>query len=108
MSADAGSLLLETARSRPSRLGLTHCCAAVLVDLHHETTGVVAAREPPPAFRAAEDDCVGTGPGLDREAFCELLVEEGVESVLPCAHRIDLACHLVPQYAAAGGSGIGP
>src|SRR5215213_499905 len=63
-------------RLRPPRLRLTHRCAAVLVDLHHEATGVVASHEPQQAFRAAEDDRVGIGPGLDREALGELLVEE--------------------------------
>src|SRR5215213_4104619 len=78
-------------RLRPPRLRLTHRCAAVLVDLHHEATGVVASHEPPQAFRAAEDDRVGIGSGLDREALGELLVEEGFEVLLPPARRVDLA-----------------
>src|SRR5215204_4716883 len=82
------------ARLRPPRLGLTHRCAAVLVDLHHEAT-TVFAREPPQAFSATEDDRLGVGPPLDREAFRDLLVKEGVECVLPYAHRVDLARHLV-------------
>ena len=85
---------VSSARLRPPRLGFAHRCAAVLVDLHHEATGVLA-REPPQAFRATEDDRVGVGPRLDREAFRDLLVKEGVESILPCAHRVDLARHLV-------------
>ena len=47
---------------RPPRLGLAHRRAAVFVDLHHETTGVLAAREPPKAFRARDDDRVGSRP----------------------------------------------
>jgi hypothetical protein len=38
---------------------------------------------------------VGVGPRLDREAFRELLVKEGVESVLACADWVDLARHVV-------------
>jgi hypothetical protein len=83
---------------RPPRLSLAHRYAAVRVDLHHEAPGVVA-RGPAQAFPAAEDDRVGVGPRLDREAFGVLLVKEGVESVLPCAGRVDLA-HLAVQYGA--------
>jgi hypothetical protein len=92
----------EAARLRAPRLRLAHRCAAVLVDLHYEATGVVAAREPPQAFRAAEDDRVGVGPGLDREAFGELFVKKGVESVLPFAHHVDLARHLAPSMGTPG------
>jgi hypothetical protein len=80
----------EAARLSPSRLGVAHRYAAVLVDLHHEAPGAVA-REPAQAFRPARDDRVGVGPRLDREAFGELLFKEDVESGLPCARRVDLA-----------------
>ena len=86
---------VASARLRPPGLGLAHRCATVLVDLHHEATRIVAAREPPQAFRATEDDRVGVGPRLDREALRELLVKEVVESLLPCADRVDLARHFV-------------
>src|SRR3954470_10904693 len=88
---------VSPARLRPPRLGFAHRHAAMLVDLHDEAAGVVAAREPPEALRATEDDRVGVGPRLDDEAFADLLVEEGVESVLPKAHRVDPARHLVCQ-----------
>jgi hypothetical protein len=35
------------------------------------------------------------------EAFGELLVEEGVETILPCAQRVDIAGHLVDDYGRA-------
>src|SRR5438552_591481 len=85
----------RVARSRPPRFGWAHRCVAVLVDLDHEAARVGAAREAPQAFRAAKDDCVGVGPGLDPEAFGELLVKEGIEPVLPRARRVDVARHLI-------------
>ena len=81
----------EYGRSRAPWLGRAHCCVAVLVDLDHEATRVVAAREASQPSRATEDDCVGVGSGLDREAFGNLLVKKRVESVLPCSHRVDVA-----------------
>src|SRR3954451_19843676 len=90
----AGMVDSSEARLGPPRLGFTHRCAAVLVDLHYEASGVPAL-EPPESFGATEDDRVGVRPPLDREAFSDLLVEKGVESVLPYAHRVDSAGHVV-------------
>ena len=46
--------------------------------------------------------------GLDREAFGDLLVQEGVEPVLPFAHRIDIVRHLVAEYGRACSRVTGP
>ena len=46
-----------------------------------------------------------SGPRLDSEAFRELLVQEGVESVLPCALRVDLARHLAASMDAPAAQG---
>src|SRR3712207_8007814 len=75
---------LFRSRLRTPRLGVAHRYAAVLVDLHHEPTGVVAAREPPQAFRAAEDDRVGIGRSEEHTSelqsrqylVCRLLLEK--------------------------------
>src|SRR5689334_9876392 len=89
----SGSREVGWAGLRAPRLGLAHRYATVLVDLHHEATRVVATRETSQAFRASEDDRVGVGARLDREALRALFLKEGVESVLPRANRVDLARH---------------
>lgn len=76
------------------RLGAPRFCrahrrVASLIDLDHEPARVTAANEPSQAFGPAGDDRVGVGPGLDSKTLGNLLVKEGVERLLPSAHRVD-------------------
>jgi hypothetical protein len=57
----------------------THRRAPIFVDFNHVASGVCAAREAFKTFRAARDDRVGVGAGLDHVPLVDLLVKEVVE-----------------------------